>query len=106
MTKSIAISSLVLGLVVFVASIGYITQPTKSIKNDNIINVDEVTTVSESTAVHSFNNPKPIAKKSLNKTDTNRRYSEKRSNMTVSYNHILEQGGSPNAKTVRVTEYL
>jgi hypothetical protein len=104
MTKSIAISSLVLGIAIFAASIGFITSSSHPVKRTNTVVLDEVTVHGDipvkTQSIEIFYNPKIGKKQYIRRSNT------KRTGMTIGYNHILEQGGSPMNRTVRVIENL
>jgi len=101
MTKSIAISSLILGIAIFATSISLFN--TSPIKRTKTVILDDITVHGDVPvkSVEVFYNP-TAGKKSTKA----KKVSNKRVGMTVSYNHTLEQGGSPSARTVRVIENL
>jgi hypothetical protein len=102
MTKSIAITSLVLGIAIFAASIGFITSSSHPVRRANTVILDEVTVHGDIPKIITeiSYNPKTTKKQIIHRSNT------KRVGMTLGYNHILEQGGSPMNKTVRVIENL
>jgi hypothetical protein len=103
MTKSIALSSLILGIAIFATSISlFNTSSSHPVKSTKTAVLDEVTVhgdVPVRATNISFNKP-------IKRPAVAYKVSNKRVGLVLSYNHTLEQGGSPSARTVRVIENL
>jgi hypothetical protein len=105
MTKSIAISSLVLGIAIFAASI-FSLSTTSSNKHHNTVSYNDVAIVHQSPATVGVSSDFVPTTVSFKTTHKPTKATKKASRVTMVYNHSLEQGGSPMAPTVRVIENL